>query len=94
MGIREFRESFTSIAREATEPIIITNHGKVVGWFTPAKRPPETVQDVLKRLDAVRKRAEARGIDVGRRMKEAGLEDDALFDDPWTEARPKAPKRK
>jgi hypothetical protein len=94
LGIREFRDSFTTIAREATEPVIVTNHDKVVGWFTPASKPKRSIKEILATLDDVRRRAEARGIDVKARMKELGLEDDKLFEDPWVEARPKKAKRK
>lgn len=94
MGVREFRDSFTSIAREATEPVIVTNHEKVVGWFIPANRPMRSIREILAPLDDVRNRVEARGVEVGRRMKELGLEDEALFEDPWTEARPTKTKHK
>jgi hypothetical protein len=94
LGIREFRDSFTTIAREATEPVIVTNHDKVVGWFTPASRPKRSIKEILSTLDDVRRRAEARGVDVHSRMKEMGLEDDTLFEDPWVEARPRGAKRK
>jgi len=96
MGVREFRDSFTTIAREATEPVIVTNHDKIIGWFTPSNRPPRSVPEILGELKAVRRRVEARGVDVAARMKALGLEDDKLFDDPWVEARPitHATKRK
>jgi antitoxin (DNA-binding transcriptional repressor) of toxin-antitoxin stability system len=94
MGVREFRDSFTTIAREATEPVIVTNHDKVVGWFTPANRPAHSIREILATLEDVRNRVEARGVEVGRRMKELGLEDEALFEDPWTEARPTKTKHK
>jgi hypothetical protein len=94
MGVREFRDSFTTIAREATEPVIVTNHDKVVGWFTPASKPKRSIKEILATLNDVRRRAESRGIDVSARMKELGLEDETLFEDPWVEARPKKAKRK
>ncbi len=99
MGVREFRENFTTIARDATEPVIVTNHDKVVGWFTPAKREPGSIDDFIKHATEFRARLEARGIDVAARMKELGLEDGELFDDPWVQGQPanarkKAPKRK
>jgi hypothetical protein len=96
MGVREFRDNFTSIAREAREPIIVTNHDEVVGWFTPAKRAPDTIEEVVRELAALRARVEARGVNVAARMKELGLEDSELFDDPWNQAQPAPakPKRK
>ena len=94
MGIREFRDNFTSIARKAKEPVIVTNHEKIVGWFTPANRPQRSIKEILATLDEVRRSAEASGIDVGARMKELGLEDEYLFEDPWVEARPTKARRK
>lgn len=94
MGVREFRDSFTTIAREATEPVIVTNHDKIIGWFTPSNRPPRSVAEILGELKGVRRRVEARGVDVAARMKALGLEDDKLFDDPWVEAQPARRKRK
>jgi len=94
MGIREFRDNFTTIARTAKEPVIVTNHEKIVGWFTPASRPPRSIKEILATLDDVRRSAEASGIDVAARMKELGLEDEYLFEDPWVEARPAKAKRK
>lgn len=94
MGIREFRDNFTAIARDATETVIVTNHDKIVGWFTPAKTPPRSIEDILNEFKNVRRRVEARGIDVAGKMKELGLEDEKLFDDPWHEAQPVKHKRK
>jgi antitoxin (DNA-binding transcriptional repressor) of toxin-antitoxin stability system len=95
VGIREFRDRFTTIARKATEPVIVTNHDRIVGWFTPARRPRRSVKEILATLDDVRRRVEARGVDVGARMKALDLEDEVLFEDPWVEARPtKAARRK
>jgi len=94
MGIREFRDNFTTIARKAKEPVIVTNHEKIVGWFTPASRPQRSMKELLATLEDIRRRVEARGVDVGARMKELGLEDEYLFEDPWVEARPAKAKRK
>jgi hypothetical protein len=94
VGIREFRDNFTAIARKAREPVIVTNHDRIVGWFTPASRPRRSIKEILATLDDVRRSAEDSGIDVGARMKELGLEDDHLFEDPWVEARPAKAKGK
>jgi antitoxin (DNA-binding transcriptional repressor) of toxin-antitoxin stability system len=82
MGVREFRENFTSIARDATEPIIVTNHDKVVGWFTPVKRDPKAVREALEKLDEIRARVEASGIDIDQRLKELGLDQESPHDEP------------
>ncbi len=87
MGVREFRDNFTAIAREAIEPVIITKHDKVVGWFMPAKRAPaKTVREVFEKLDQTRRGLEARGIDVDKRLRELGLDQEA----PHPEARSKS----
>ena len=94
MGIREFRNGFTTIARKAKEPVIVTHYDKVVGWYTPANRPQRSVSEILDELKEIRRRTEARGVDVAARLKALGIEDEALFDDPWTEGRPAKKKRK
>lgn len=94
MGVREFRDSFTTIAREATEPVIVTNHDKIVGWFTPAKRPPRSIEDILAELKNIRRRVEARGIDVEGRLKKLGLDDETLFGEPPSDPSPAKRKRK
>jgi hypothetical protein len=94
MGVREFRDNFTTIARDAREPVIVTNHDKIVGWFTPAKRPPRSVAEIIAELDGIRRGVEARGIDVAGRMRELGLEDETLFDDPVRDSRPAKSKAK
>ena len=94
MGIREFRNGFTAIARKAKEPVIVTNYDKVVGWYTPANRPQRSVGEILDELKGIRRRVEARGIDVSGRLKALGIEDETLFEDPWTQSQPTLPKRK
>jgi hypothetical protein len=88
MGIREFRNGFTAIARKAKEPVIVTNYDKVVGWYTPANRPQRSVNEILDGLKDIRRRAEARGIDVAGKLRALGIEDETLFEDPWVEAQP------
>jgi hypothetical protein len=88
MGVREFRDNFTTIARDAREPVIVTNHDKIVGWFTPAKRPPRSVEEIIAELDGIRRGVEARGIDVDARLRDLGLDDETLFGEPASDARP------
>jgi antitoxin (DNA-binding transcriptional repressor) of toxin-antitoxin stability system len=94
MGVREFRDNFTTIAREAKAPVIVTNHDQVVGWFTPANKPQRSVSEILTALNDVRRSAEARGVNVAARLKALGIEDETLFADPWTEAQPLKRKSK
>ncbi len=94
MGVKEFRDKFTTIARTAKEPVIVTSHDKIVGWFTPSNRPKPSVKDILANLDGIRRRMEARGINVAERLKALGLEDEEEFQDPWVEAQPAKKKRR
>lgn len=88
MGVREFRDNFTTIARKAKAPVMVTNHDQVVGWFTPANKPQRPVSEILATLKDVRASAEARGVNVAARLKALGIEDGTLFADPWNEAQP------
>lgn len=92
VGVKEFRDNFTTIAREAKGPVIVTNHDKVIGYYTPATKAPVDTAEWLATMEAhrvaMRAEAEARGIDVAARLKELGIEDDELFDDPWVQGNP------
>ena len=55
---------------------------------------PLDLGEILDELKGIRRRVEARGIDVSGRLKALGIEDEILFDDPWTQAQPAASKRK
>ena len=91
MGIKEFRANFTAIARDAQTSVVVTSHDKIVGYYTPARRDPETPIDwdaFEAEAQSARKRLERAGVDVAGRLKGLGIEDDAPFDDPWTEGKP------
>jgi hypothetical protein len=96
MGVKEFRDNFTTIAREAKAPIIVTSHDKVIGYYTPSNREPEDHASWFENFDrmarAARAEAEARGVDVGARLRELGIEDDEFFEDPWVQANPGKPE--
>ena len=95
LGVKEFRDNFTTIAREAKEPIIVTNHDRVIGYYTPANREPGA-DDWLRKMEqaaaAIRANAEAKGVDVAAVLKSLGIEYDEPFDDPWTEGNPGKPE--
>lgn len=40
VGIREFREKLSDYL-ESTKPLAITRHGETIGFFVPARKPPE-----------------------------------------------------
>jgi len=92
MGVREFRDNFTTIAREASAPVIVTNHDRIVGWFTPANRAQRSVREVLSELKAVRRSAESRGVNVEERLKALSLDDASLFADAPAPARARSRK--
>lgn len=95
LGVKEFRDNFTTIAREAKEPIIVTNHDRVIGYYTPANREPpgsNWAAELREMGQRMRADAEARGVDVAAVMKELGIEDDEIFDDPWTQGNPGKPE--
>ena len=53
MGIKEFREKVSDVA-EGDVPILVTNHGRIVGRFIPARATTPSV-DMQKWLDARRR---------------------------------------
>jgi hypothetical protein len=91
MGVKEFRANFTTIARDAQTAVVVTSHDKVVGYYTPARRDPDLPIDwdkLAADAQATRKKLERAGVDVAGRLKALGIEDDAPFEDPWTEGKP------
>ena len=38
VGIREFRDKLASYLLESQEPVAITRHGDIVGYYVPARR--------------------------------------------------------
>lgn len=94
MGVKEFRDNFTAIARDAKAPVVVTNHDKVIGYYTPAHADPTAGIDwerFEKHAAEARRRLEERGIDVAARLKDLGIEADAPFDDPWVQGNPGRP---
>ena len=81
IGVKEFRDRFTAIALQATAPVIVTDHDKVVGYYMPSYREPPSEEDIaeLCRISAeMRRGLEQRGVDVDTRLREAGLTDEDL----------------
>lgn len=49
VGIREFRDKLASYLLESEEPVAITCHGDIVGYYVPARRKrSETERATLK----------------------------------------------
>ena len=79
-GVKEFRDKFASIARDAKEPVVVTDHDTVIGYYTPADHHPAVARDWTefdKMAASARRSLEARGVDVRGRLKALGVEDDA-----------------
>ena len=49
VGIREFRDKLASYLLESEEPVAITRHGDILGYYVPARRTrSETERATLK----------------------------------------------
>ncbi|TKD52984.1 hypothetical protein [Sphingomonas baiyangensis] len=75
MGIKEFRERFSEIARGA-EPVEITNHGRIVGTFTPRLRDPERMREAVAAIRRWQEDMKGKGVDLEVDLAALGL-------DPW-----------
>ncbi len=77
IGIKEFRDNFTKIAREATGPLVVTNQNKVIGTYTPAVHFPKPTTQSIKAMDdavdAIQADLAARGVDVAAVLREIGI---------------------
>ena len=52
VGIREFKDKATQLLA-SEEPLVVERHGKVIGFYTPLKRPDqEKVNEAAARFDA------------------------------------------
>jgi hypothetical protein len=71
--VREFRDRATKLLKEE-EPIIVTRHGKIVGFFLPAAGdalPLEIKKDLFYTLTS----------EIRSTMKERGVTEEALLAD-------------
>ena len=75
LGIREFRDNFTRIAREGGDPVVVKNHKQVVGWYVPVKRPtPEAIERTITGLEAVQAEWRAQGRDLDADLASLGMD--------------------
>jgi hypothetical protein len=77
IGIKEFRDNFTKIAREATGPVYVTNQNKIVGTYTPKRHDPEALRRLMETIDI-----KASGVDVPAVMRKLGMTEDGEPIDP------------
>ena len=76
MGIKEFRSKLSEIA-SGDEAVEVTNHGRVVGTFLPARKRASAaeVSAALARLDAWREARRAEGHDLEAMLASLGLDE-------------------
>jgi antitoxin (DNA-binding transcriptional repressor) of toxin-antitoxin stability system len=67
VGVREFRDHATTYL-SGSDPIAVSKHGRVVGFYIPLERDEDEVQRVLARL----------GETVGQVLDETGLSEGEL----------------
>lgn len=76
MGIKEFRERLSEVMQSA-QGVVVTNHGKVVGIFTPLRpKDPERVRAAAESIQRWQKEMRAKGVDFDAELAAMGL-------DPW-----------
>jgi antitoxin (DNA-binding transcriptional repressor) of toxin-antitoxin stability system len=67
VGVREFRDHATTYL-SGPDPIAITKHGRVIGFYVPLERDEHEVRRAIARL----------GESVGTVLEETGLTEDEL----------------
>ena len=67
VGIREFRDHATAYLSGA-EPVAVSKHGQVIGFYIPVERDQEQTQRALDRLAAT----------VGKVLADTGMTEDDL----------------
>ncbi|MEC4814392.1 MAG: prevent-host-death family protein [Scytonema sp. PMC 1069.18] len=72
VGIREFTEHLYKYTRENQEPIALTNHGEMIGYYIPAQPQPQK-KDIESLRQAVTK--------LGNILAEKGLTEDDIVTD-------------
>jgi hypothetical protein len=82
IGIKELRDNFTKIAREATGPVYVTNQNKIVGTYTPKRQDPDALRRLMETIDKMRAEIKVSGIDVFAVMHELGMTEDGEPIDP------------
>jgi antitoxin (DNA-binding transcriptional repressor) of toxin-antitoxin stability system len=86
MGIKEFRERLSEVVQKG-EPVVVTNHGKIVGTFAPIPRKdPERARRAAESIRRWQQDMRAKGVDLEGVLADMGL-------DPWGEPLDDAPRR-
>jgi len=75
LGINEFRDNFTRIAREGGYPVVVKNHKQVVGWYVPVKRPtPEAIERTIAGLELIQAEWRAQRRDLDAELASLGMD--------------------
>ncbi|GAA0726740.1 hypothetical protein [Sphingomonas japonica] len=77
IGIKEFRERLSEIARGG-EVVDITNHGRIIGTFTPRVRDADKMRAAAESIRRWQEDMKATGVDLEAELAALGL-------DPWGE---------
>lgn len=76
MGIKEFRERLSEVVRSG-EPIVVTNHGKVLGTFAPLRpKDPERVRAAAESIRRWQEEMKTKGIDLEAELAAMGVSPD------------------
>jgi hypothetical protein len=67
VGVREFRDHATAYL-SGSDPVAVSKHGHVIGFYIPVDRDPEQVQRAMEKL----------GNTVERILEETGMTEDEL----------------
>lgn len=67
VGVREFRDHATSYL-SGSEPVAVSKHGRVIGFYVPVQRDNDEVKAAVVRL----------GETVGQVLAESGLDEEEL----------------
>jgi antitoxin (DNA-binding transcriptional repressor) of toxin-antitoxin stability system len=67
VGVREFRDHATSYL-SGSDPVAVSKHGRVIGFYVPVQRNDDEVQAAVVRLGEV----------VGQVLAESGLDEEEL----------------
>ena len=73
MGIKEFRERLSDVARGA-ESVELTHHGRVVGTYTPKRRDPEKIKKAAASIQRWQDEMRAKGVDLEGVLADMGLD--------------------
>jgi len=73
MGIKEFRERLSEVAQRG-EPVVVTNHGRVLGTFTPFRpKNPERVRRAGESIRRWQESMRAKGVDFEAELTKMGV---------------------